>query len=104
MATINLLPGELNIVVSMTNDFSLLLDFDIVLTGYTFTAKVSAEGMGTLTTITVTNTSLATGQITLSLADTVLATIGRGDHSWYLQWATDTSVDRRVLEGDFKIK
>jgi hypothetical protein len=101
MADIEQLPGELNITTTADDDLSVLLDFDVVLTGYTFVAKV--EHYQTTTTITVTNTDLAAGKITISLTNTQLTAIGAGIHKWYLNWTTGTT-DRRVLAGTFTIQ
>lgn len=101
MADLDQRPGELNITTTTSDDLSILLDFDIVLTGYTFTAFVEHDG--TSTAITIVNTNLATGQITISLTNTQLTTIGTGYHFWYLAW-NDSSLDRRVLAGNFNIR
>jgi len=101
MADISQQPGELNITTTTDDDLSILLDFDIVLTGYTFTSKV--EHVGTTTTITVTNTDLSTGKITISLTNIQLTAIGEGTHRWYLDWNTGTA-DRRVLAGEFIVR
>ena len=100
MADITQLPGNLNISTTIHDDFSFLLDFSIVLTGYTFSAKI-VSNTGTETALTVTATDLSTGQITLSTTDVVLTAIGAGQHSWYLQWIAPTAIDRRVLSGSF---
>src|SRR3990167_2807901 len=101
MAEFEQIPGELDIEVGLGDDLSMLVDFDIVLTGYTFSAKV--EHAATTTDITVTSTNLAVGQITMSLTDAQITAIGAGSHRWYLTWTTGTT-SRRVLAGVFTIK
>jgi hypothetical protein len=101
MADFQQIPGELNIEIGLGDDLSQLIDFDIVLTGYTFVSKV--EHGATTTDITVTNTNLATGQITLGLTDAQITAIGSGSHRWYLAWTTGTTT-RRVLAGTFIVK
>jgi hypothetical protein len=101
MADFQQIPGELNIEIGLGDDLSQLIDFDIVLTGYTFVAKV--EHGATTTDMTVANTSLATGQITIGLTDAQITTIGSGSHRWYLAWTTGTTT-RRVLAGTFIVK
>ena len=101
MADLDQRPGELNITTTTSDDLSIALDFDISLTGYTFTAFV--QHSDTTTAITITNVDLSAGQITLSLTNTQLATIGQGFHFWYLAWNTGT-VDRRILAGNFNIR
>lgn len=100
MADLEQIPGELNIKVGLGDDFSKLIDFDIVLTGYTFVGKV--EHNGTTTDITFTNTDLSAGQVTISLTDAQITAIGAGVHRWYMAWTTGTTT-RRVLAGTFEI-
>lgn len=95
-------PGVLNIEATQGDDFSVLVDFDISLTGNTFEAKVD-ESNGDQTTITVTNTDLSEGQITLSISDTLMGALALDVHKWYLDQTTDGS-QRRYLAGDFKVK
>jgi hypothetical protein len=94
--TFQQIPGALDIEVGLGDDFSFLLDFDISLVGYTFAAYVD------MTTISVANTDLAAGKITLSLTDAQITTIGTGPHTWYLIWTTGTT-SRRILAGNFTI-
>jgi hypothetical protein len=100
MTTLSQMPAELDIETTTRDDFSALLDFDISLVGYTFTSYVE-HGTST-TAITVTNTSLANGQITISLTNAQLAAIGQDKHKWYLSWNDGTN-DRAVLAGTFRI-
>jgi len=101
MATYEQLPGTLNIVTTTQDDLSILLDFDISLTGYTFVSYVQYGS--SQTAITVTNTNLAAGQITLSLTDAQLTAIGNGTYGWYLKWNNGTA-DRKILAGEFTIR
>ena len=103
MADYEQLPGELNIKTSISDDLSILLDFDIDLTGYTFTANMLKAGTETATALTVTNTSLPSGQITISTTNTTLATLGSGIHRWYLKWINPSTIDRKVLAGKFEL-
>jgi hypothetical protein len=104
MANIEQLPGELNIKTSVSDDFSVLLDFSINLTGYTFTANAVKAGGVTLSAFTVTPTDLAAGQITLSITKELLTTIGVGsNHTWWLKWIKPTSIDRKVLAGTLEL-
>ena len=100
MADLNLIPGELNITIASRDDMPILLDFDIDLSAYTFVSAVTHEG--TSTTITVTNTDLSAGQVTISLTDAQLAVIGQGTHKWYLKWNDGTN-DFVALAGSFKV-
>jgi len=103
MATITQLPGVLDIEVGLGDDLSLLLDWDINLTGYTFEGKISKAGTGTITDITIINTDLAAGKITLILTDTQILALGAEVHGWYLRWTVSDN-SRRVLTGAFTIK
>lgn len=100
MADLQQIPGALNITVTAIDDMSIALDFDISLVGYTFTSFVQSASASTA--ITVTAADLAAGQLTLSLTNSQLTTIGVGYHEWYLAWNTGT-LDRRVLAGNFTI-
>lgn len=102
MADITQVPGVLNITTTQGDDLSILLDFDITLTSYTFSSKIKRAD--TLYTITVVNTDLSTGKITLTASNTLLETIPNGEYSWYLDWVTDASVNRRVLSGKFVLQ
>ena len=90
-------PGELNITVTSKDDLPILLDFDIDLTGYTFTAYVNSTAM------TIVETDLANGQVTISLTDTQLTALTPGPHKWYFKWNDGTN-DRVVLAGVFTIR
>jgi hypothetical protein len=102
MATISQLPGELNIITTQHDDLSILLDFDIALTGYTFVSKIIISDVDSV--VIVTNTDLSAGKITLSVSDTILATVPVGTHKWYLDWVAPGSLNRRILSGAFTIK
>ncbi len=105
MADVTQIPGSLNIKIAQGDDLSILLDFDINLTGYTFTSVV-AESDGTTTTITVVETDLSSGQITLTMTDTLSAALSVTEdnsfHSWYLD-RTNAGNQRRYLAGDFEV-
>ena len=105
MANVTQVPGSLNIKLAQGDDLSILLDFDIDLTGYTFESKV-VETNGDLTTITVVETNLSTGQITITMTDTLSdalsITADETFHSWYLD-RTNAGNQRRYLAGDFEV-
>jgi hypothetical protein len=101
MTTLSQTPGDLDIEVGMGDDLSLLLDFDIVLTSYTFAGAVVK--LDKETAISVANTDLSAGQITISLTDTQITALGTGHYRWYLTW-TLSGTSRRVLAGDFTVK
>jgi len=104
MTTYQQIPGELNLEVGLGDDLSKLIDFDISLVGYTFEAKVEPSDGSTAVSMTVANTDLANGQITIGLTDTQITAIGAGTtNKWYLTW-TISGASRRVLAGKFIVK
>jgi len=102
MATIEQLPGELNIITTQHDDLSILLDFDIVLTGYTFASEIEVSLIDSI--LTIANTDLSTGKITLTASRALLLTIPIGIHRWYLDWIAPGTLHRRVLSGTFTLK
>jgi len=100
MATISQIAANLDLNWMAGDELSLLLDADISFTGYTITAAVLHSD--TTTAMTVANTDLSAGQVTLSLTDTQTTTIGKGYHSWYVKW-TVGGVDRKIISGQFNL-
>ncbi len=100
MATVSQIASTLDLNWMAGDEFSLLLDADISLVGYTITAAV--QHSDTTTTVTVTNTDLSAGQVTLSLTDAQTTAIGKGYHSWYAKWAVG-GVDRKIISGQFNL-
>jgi hypothetical protein len=96
-------PALLDVWVAIDDDWSYLLDFDIVLTGYTFAGNVVSGLTSALTAITIATTDLAAGKITVSLTDTQITALGLGTHKWYITW-TVSGLSRRVLAGNFKVE
>jgi hypothetical protein len=95
-------PGKLDITVTHGDDFLFNLDFDIALTGYTFSAQIVTIATNTLVPLTVTNTDLSEGQLQISLAKATLSGLANAKHHWYLDWTTGGKT-RRVLAGDFLV-
>jgi len=100
MTDLNQKPALIDIYVASDDSFSSLVDFDIVLTGYTVTAKVMHDG--TSTAFTVVDTDLSAGQITISLTQAQITAIGVGKYKWYLHYVK-TTTSRRALSGSFNI-
>ena len=96
------IPGKLNVTATHGDDFLFNLDFDISLTGYTFSAQVVSVSTNTLAPLTVTNTDLSAGQIQISLAKATLSGLANAKHHWYLDWTVGGKT-RRVLAGVFEI-
>jgi hypothetical protein len=120
MATFSQLPTTLDLTFIWGDQIDVALDFDINLTGYTFSAGVydaatttaSAGGGGigggsgvsydtaVAQSFAVTNTNLSTGQIALGLTETQTSalTVG-GNYRWFLRWVAPGTVTRTVISG-----
>lgn len=104
MATVGTLPGSLNIAVKAGDELSQLLDFSISLTGYTFEAEVvSAITYEEIAAPTISAVNLATGQINISMSETVTASIPPGSYLWRLIWTAPGSARRTALEGVLEV-
>lgn len=104
MATVSTLPGTLNVTVKAGDELSQLLDFSISLTGYTFAAEVVSAVTGAqVATLGVSAVNLATGQVNLAAAETVIDAIAPGSYLWRLVWTAPGSVRRTALEGIFEV-
>lgn len=103
--TVDLGPGALSFIRATAGQpFSNLVDFSISLTGYTFSAEiVSAITGAQVVAITVTNTNLSAGQVTLSLTGAQTSAIARGSYLWRLRWTSPAGEVRTVLEGIFEV-
>lgn len=96
------IPGKLDIEATHGDDFLFNLDFNIVLTGYTFSAQIVTIATNVLVPLTVTNTDLAAGQLQISLAKATLSGLANAKHHWYLDWTTGGKT-RRILAGIFDV-
>ena len=99
MSKIKQTPGRLDIIATKGDKFSVLIDFDIDTTGYTWNAAVVHSST---TAFTVTSATDGSGQETISLASTDTNDIALGTWSWYMD-RTDAGFQRRYLAGDFKL-
>jgi len=95
-------PADVKISAILRDSFSSLIDFDIVMTGYTVTAYVVPASGDDAVAFTVVNTDLSAGQVTISLTAAQMASIGLGTHKWYLQWVVSTTT-RTTIAGDFEV-
>jgi len=102
MTDFNQIPGKLDITATRGDDFSFALDFDISLSGYTFSAQVVTISTGTLVPLTVTSTDLTLGKIGISLIKATLSGLSVAQHHWYLD-ATTGGATRRFLAGEFNV-
>lgn len=95
MAQVSQTPGALDIALVRGDDWAKLFDFDISLEGYMLEATTSAGRV-----ITITETDLAEGKITLSMSDEVTTLLQPGE-TWSLRGtisgATRTFIAGRIL-------
>lgn len=87
MPSYNQLPGTLNLSFVRGDDFSVLVDFSITMTGYAVTAEmVSVVSGAVVQAMAVTAANAAAGQFNVSLTDTQTAALARGTYGWRLAW------------------
>jgi len=99
MATVQQLPGRLDLAFRRGDDFGTLVDFSVSLAGHTFAAViVSAVTGATVATPTVTAVDLSAGQLNVSLTDVQTSSLAAGTYKWRLTW-TSGSTTRTALEG-----
>jgi hypothetical protein len=114
MATYSLLPGSLTLRCFSGDEFAVTLDFDLDLSGYTFTTDIYQLGASTIVDgqlvtpvtsyeqFTVTVLSYTTGTLRLSLTEAQTADLA-GQYRFYLRWVAPGDVTRTVLNGVFEI-
>lgn len=115
MATISQLPADVTLRKFRGDEFRVTFDFDIDLSGYTFTtdiytiAVVSAGvGGGTATqktsvgSFSVDEVSLISGQLALTLNESQSEAIDAGAYRWLLRWVSPIGETRTVINGLFE--
>lgn len=99
MASYDQTPGTLNLALNGGDDFSVLIDLSISLTGYTVAASLTSVVTGAeVVPFTVAVVSAANGQVNISLTDTQTASLARGTYGWKLVW-TENNATRTALTG-----
>ena len=101
MAEVTQIPGTVDLEIAQGNDMSFLFTFDIDLTGYTFEAKVD-EADESETVITVVETDLSAGKVTITMASSLSSLISVATHNWFLD-RTNVGSRERLLAGDFEV-
>jgi hypothetical protein len=96
------IPGLLNIVATHDDDFEFNLDFDINLSGYTFSAKIISISTNTPVSLSISPVDLSLGKITISLDKTAISALAVAQHHWYFDWVYGGKT-RRILAGTFSI-
>ena len=109
MAEFSAVPQTLNLSFVRGDEFGMLFDASINLTGYSFQAviyKVTnvvngvAAGTEDVLNFTITNVDLAAGQINLSLQESQTLSLNPRDRlRWYLRWVAPGVVTRTVVSG-----
>lgn len=116
MADFRALPGDLNVSLTVGDEFIMFVDLDIDTTSFTWTsivyqvntsvtftdpAGVNTQGP-TAATFTVTPTNAASGQLHLSLTETQTgAFVPSTRYRWYLRGVSPTGFTRTYLAGTF---
>jgi hypothetical protein len=115
MATISQLPAGVLFRKFRGDEFAVTLDFDVDLTGYTFTNEIYrlesvALGGGVTGTqavpyglFTLTVVSAPLGQIRLSLDEVASEALDAGSYRWYLRWVAPGDITRTVLNGTLEL-
>jgi len=116
MATISQLPADVTLRKFRGDEFRVEFDFDIDLSGYTFSTDIyrvslvaSGVAGGTTTQVTsagsftVVETSLVNGRIALTLNEAQSEAIEAGAYRWYLRWVSPLGETRTVLSGLFEL-
>ena len=114
MATYSVLPGNLLLRCFAGDEFSVLLDFDIDLTGYTLTNEIYRVDAPLLVdgqlisqttshgSFTLVVQSFALGQIRLSLTEGQTAALN-GVYRFLVRYVAPGDVARTVINGNFEV-
>ena len=107
MAQLQNTTGTLNLEVIQGDTLNVLLNFTssgtpINLTGYTFTSYVMLNG-SQVQAITITNTSLANGQVTISLTSNQTGALTAKIYDWYFRWVDTGSLTTTIITGAFVV-
>jgi hypothetical protein len=111
------LPGQLDISLTIGDEFGMLADLDIDTTGFTWTAIVyetavtvsfvNPAGINTLgttaATFAITVVNAAAGQVNLSLTELQTVALNPStNYRWYLRGVSPALVTRTYLSGTLK--
>jgi hypothetical protein len=109
LADYAVLPSPLNLIFVRGDEFGILLDFSIPLSGYSFQTVVYEIGSvvdgqvtagATAANFTITEVDLAAGKINLSLQENQTQSFDPAkSYRWYLRWVAPGVVTRTVLSG-----
>jgi hypothetical protein len=114
MSTYSVLPDTLDIVFVQGDELSVLLDFDIDLSGYQFETKIIrvlgvANGNVTdyedVMSFTKTFIDLSQGTLNLSLTEVQTDSLSLVEnYRWYLRWIAPGLITRTVLSGAIVVR
>jgi len=91
MTEIRQSPARVNIILNKRNSLSLVMDWNIDLSSYTFEAKIYNQDKSIDESFTITNVNLSLGQITISLTKEQGLLLEEGIYEWWLDFITSTT-------------
>lgn len=107
MATVEQIPGELDITVVQGDDYSIQLTEAVNYSGYTFIANVHElnGGLSTCTTSLVSSAASSTVQVDFpsSLTSALAVTGSDGSHNWKCVQTDTSGLTRTWVKGAFKV-
>lgn len=115
MATISQLPVPITFRKFRGDEFAVVLDFDIDLTGYAITNDIyrletvtDENGFSSLQAVSagsfaLTVLSAPLGQVRLAIDETASTALGRGSFRWLLRWVAPGDITRTVINGTLEL-
>jgi hypothetical protein len=99
MSTYSQLPGTLGLSLKRGDTFSVLVDFDITLTGKTVVSTITSLVTGQSVIAPATSVvDAANGQVNVSLTSTQTLSLPAGTYGWEMTWDSGTE-KRTALTG-----
>jgi len=93
-------PGVANVVARRLDDLAASVDFDIDVTGYTWTAGVvSVVDAASVATATVSVVSATAGTVQVTWPTNMVS----GTYNWYLTFDAPGGTTRKAIEGTFEV-
>lgn len=104
MATFSNLPGGMHLAIKRGDNFATLVDFDVVMTGYSVSAEAtSLVNSQHVFSIPAVLSDSGAGQVSLSMTSTATAALASGTYGWSLSWIAPGSTRRTVLSGTLEV-
>lgn len=99
MSTYSQLPGTLGLSLKRGDTFSVMVDFDVSLSGKTVASTITSLVTGqSLLSPTTTVVDATSGQVNVSLTDTQTLSLPAGTYGWQMSWDSGTE-KRTALTG-----